>query len=67
MDDDELRADQKENTERTAYKCALEMMMNILVSYFNVFHLLIKPFSDLLPRSTKCKHEKTLIESDSRL
>ncbi|KAI6211963.1 hypothetical protein M3Y96_00490100 [Aphelenchoides besseyi] len=34
MDEEELRPDQEQNPERCAYKCALEMMMNIHI-YFN--------------------------------
>lgn len=33
MDDEELRQDQEQNPERCAYKNALEMLMNIHVSY----------------------------------
>ncbi|KAI6221278.1 hypothetical protein M3Y99_01564300 [Aphelenchoides fujianensis] len=34
MDEEELRPDQEQNPERCAYKCALEMIMNIHI-YFN--------------------------------
>ena len=37
MEDSELRVDQEQNAERCAYKCALEMMMNIHVTFKNYF------------------------------